>query len=178
MLSNVVTCPSMTVLFHKKLKRAMDHHRDWGHTPRSIDLRDTARCILTNFSERGLSEIAKPETQAFTMRPGCTPSASNIDQVVNGFLKNHHKIDAFAQQLATATTDGSIFSERKVFDDLHTTLSKCGGGYGRYQAARFLRLWFFIHGKIDLPGRPTTTTMADGLYDDIPRHLHCTKPYV
>ena len=176
MLSNVVTCPSMTMLFHEKLKRAMDHHRRRGHAPESIDLRDVARGILAAFSERGLSEIAKPETQVFTMRPGCTPSAPNIDQVVDGFRKNHRKIGAFVQQLAAATTNGSIFSERKVFDDLHTTLSKCGGGYGPYQAARFLRLWFFIHGKVDLPGHTTTTAMAGGLYDGIPRHLHDMVP--
>ena len=174
MLSSVVTCPSMTALFHELLKQRTDHILSFAST--CIDLRGVAKSILGKFSERGLSEIAKPEIQAFTMRPGCTPSASNIDKVVDGFWNNHRKIDAFVEQLAAATTGGSIFNEREVYDNLHVTLSTCGGGYGPYQAARFLRLWFFIHGKVDLPGRPTTTTMADGLYDGIPSHLRDMVP--
>ena len=178
MLSSVVTCPSMTALFHELLKQRTDHILSFASTCAAfcIDLRGVAKSILEKFSERGLSEIAKPEIQAFTMRPGCTPSASNIDKVVDGFWNNHRKIDAFVEQLAAATTGGSIFNEREVYDNLHVTLSTCGGGYGPYQAARFLRLWFFIHGKVDLPGRPTPTTMADGLYDDIPQHLRGMVP--
>ena len=178
MLSSVVTCPSMTALFHELLKQRTDHILSFASTCAAfcIDLRGVAKSILEKFSERGLSEIAKPEIQAFTMRPGCTPSASNIDKVVDGFWNNHRKIDAFVEQLAAATTGGSIFNEREVYDNLHVTLSTCGGGYGPYQAARFLRLWFFIHGKVDLPGRPTPTTMADGLYDVIPQHLRGLVP--
>ena len=172
MLSSVVTCPSMTALLYEQLKERMGIHFDRGHNAGCFDLYDAALLRLTKFSTHGLSEIAKSEIRVFTMRPGCTPSASNIDKVVDGFRKNDRKIDAFEKQLAAATTNGSIFNERKVYDNLHDTLSTCGGGYGQYQAARFLRLWFFIHGKVDLPGRPTQTTMADGLYDDIPQHLH------
>ena len=176
MLSSVVTCPSMTALFHEQLKQRMDLHLGLGHNAGCFDLRDAARLRLTHFSKHSLSKIAKSEIQVFTMRPGCTPSASNIDKVVDGFWNNHRKIDAFVEQLAAATTGGSIFNEREVYDNLHVTLSTCGGGYGPYQAARFLRLWFFIHGKVDLPGRPTTTTMADGLYDGIPSHLRDMVP--
>ena len=87
MLSSVVTCPSMTMLLREKLKEFMDHRRHAGHALESVDLRDAAQCILTKFSERGLSEIAKSEIQAFAMRPGCTPSATNIGRVVDGFRK-------------------------------------------------------------------------------------------
>ena len=63
-----------------------------------VDLCTVALMLLNNFFKRKLSEIAKSEIQAFTMRPFCTPSAVKLDRVVTGFQHNQDKIKAFCKK--------------------------------------------------------------------------------
>ena len=175
MLSSVVTCPSMTSLFCELLSCQLLSLMSLIH--QNADPCDVALDIMAQFHERGLPAIAKPEIEAFTVNSWRDiPSARHIDRVVSGFRSNRARIVNFCPKLATATTDRSLFHERAVFDDLHTTLSKCGGGYGDYQAGRFLRLWFHVKGKDEPPGHTTPTIMADGLYNALPPHLRNGTP--
>ena len=172
-LGSVVTCPSMTVLFRELIQAILCDAR-----PVQCDLRSAALRALARFEECGLSEVAELEIKDYTANAlRAIPSAMHIGDVVRGFEKNKKKIDAFCQHLTSATDDRSIFEKRTVFDSLHNELSKCGGGFGRYQAGRFLRTWFYVHGKFEPPEGRLPTTMPDGLYDDVPEHLRCIVPY-
>ena len=171
MLSSVITCPSMTSLFCNLLESALLRTDDHP--------RDAALDIMAQFHERGLPAIAKQEIEAFTINSWRDiPNALHIDRVVSGFRSNRDKIIKFCKKLAAATKDRSLFNERAVFDDLHNKLSKCGGGYGDYQAGRFLRLWLHTHGQDEPPSRTTPTVMADGLYEKLPSHLRNGMPTV